>query len=219
SQIKSLKDLFAKLKKEASQTKKGQWIRAWGFDEKNMCEQRFPTKRELDEITSDHPILIVRVCNHMSIVNSQALHLANINKNTQSPEGGIIDRDINGNLTGKLIEAAHMKLSEIASHSEDELKKALKLASDTFIKYGITSIHDAGGYGDGPEILKVMQKGIQSKEIKIRIYAMIASLTDAEKFIRKMKKQKVTTGSGNERFKIGPAKLFLDGSSTGPTIA
>src|SRR5699024_7039166 len=103
--------------------------------------------------------------------------------------------------------------------SEDELKKALKLASDTFIKYGITSIHDAGGYGDGPEILKVMQKGIQSKEIKIRIYAMIASLTDAEKFIRKMKKQKVTTGSGNERFKIGPAKLFLDGSSTGPTIA
>ncbi|VEF47314.1 amidohydrolase 3 [Bacillus freudenreichii] len=217
--INSLPDLFGDLKKRADETEKGEWIRAWGFNEHSLADKRFPTREELDEITRDHPMVITRMCNHISVVNSKALEMAGIHEETPEPDGGIIERDSKGKLTGKLIENAHMELFHVASFSDEELQKAHKLASDTFIQHGITSIHDAGGYGKGPDILRVMQKGVQSGDIKVRVYAMIGSLTDSEGFIEKMLDSGVVTGLGDDKFKIGPAKLFTDGSSTGPTIA
>lgn len=217
--IRSLKDLFMDLKKRAEETKEGEWVRAWGFNEHNMEEKRFPTRGELDQITKNHPIVITRMCNHISVVNSKALEIADINEETTDPDGGIIERDNQGLLTGKLIENAHMELFRVASFTDKELQKAHRLASDTFVRHGITSIHDAGGYGSGPDIIRMMQKGIQSGDIKVRIYALIGSLTDSEGFIQKMVDAGIVTGLGDEKFKIGPAKLFTDGSSTGPTIA
>lgn len=219
SEIKSLENLYNRLRNEVKNTKKGNWVRVWSFNENNVTEKRFPTREELDEISTEHPILIVRVCNHLSIVNSKALNLANIDEKTENPEGGIIEKDTSGQLTGKLIENAHMQMSELASLSKVELKKSLEMASEVFVKNGITSIHDAGGYGDGLRIVDIMQKGTESGDIKVRIYAMIGSLTDSKKFINEMKERNIVTGFGNERFKIGPAKLFSDGSSTGPTLA
>jgi predicted amidohydrolase YtcJ len=217
--IKSLKDIFIDIKKKISNTKSGEWVRAWGFDENNVVEKRFPTKEELDLISRDHPIVIIRTCNHTSIANSKALELAGYTKQTESPKGGIVEKDYSGELTGKLIENAHMELFNVASYNDEELKKAMKLASNTFIEAGITSVHDAGGYGSGPDILRVMQQGVASGDVKVRIYAMIGSLTNSKSFIRTMVDAGIVTGLGDEKFKIGPAKIFTDGSSTGPTIA
>ena len=104
SEIKSLENLFNRLRNEVKNTKKGNWVRVWSFNENNVTEKRFPTREELDEISTEHPILIVRVCNHLSIVNSKALNLANIDEKTENPEGGIIEKDTSGQLTGRLIE-------------------------------------------------------------------------------------------------------------------
>lgn len=219
STIKSLKDLFNVLKQKTNQMERGKWIRAWSFDESKVKEKRFPTREELDKVSKHHPIIIVRACNHISVSNSKAFQLTGIDENTLDPVGGILERNHKGELTGKLIESAHMNISEKAAMDQEELKQSLKLASDVFIQYGITSIHDAGGYGDGISILKAMKDGVNSGDIKVRIYSMIGSLTDAEKFIAEVKKRNILTGDGNERLKVGPTKLFLDGSSTGPTIA
>ncbi|TDL32713.1 amidohydrolase [Jeotgalibacillus sp. S-D1] len=217
--IHSLQDIFADLKEKAAATKKGEWVRAWGFNEHEIEEDRFPTREELDLVSTDHPIVIIRGCNHTSIANSKALELAGIHNQSDDPPGGLIEKDGFGRLTGKLIETAHMNLFKVAAFNKTELKEAMKLASDEFVKAGITSIHDAGGYGSGPEILSVMEEGINAGEIKVRVYAMIGSLTDSTSFIRTMVDAGIVTGTGDERFKIGPAKLFTDGSSTGPTIA
>lgn len=99
-EINSLENLYNRLRNEVKNTKKGNWVRAWGFNENNVTEKRFPTKEELDEISTEHPILIVRVCNHLSIVNSKALKLTNIDEKTENPEGGIREKDISGHLTG-----------------------------------------------------------------------------------------------------------------------
>ncbi len=217
--IKSLEDIFKDIKKKVSNTKSGEWVRAWGFDENNVVENRYPTKEELDLISTDHPIVIIRTCNHTSIANSKALELAGYSKRTKSPKGGIVEKDNSGELTGRLIENAHMELFNVAAYTDEELKKAMKLASDTFIAAGITSIHDAGGYGSGPDILRVMQQSVSSGDVKVRVYAMIGSLTNSKSFIRSMIDAGIVTGLGDEKFKIGPAKIFTDGSSTGPTIA
>jgi len=217
--IQSLEDLFIDLRKKVQETPKGQWVRAWGFKESNLKENRYPTRKELDEISKDHPIVIIRTCNHTSYVNSKALEIAKIDENTPDPEGGIIEKNKDGSLTGRMIENAHMQVFQYASYSNEEIRKGMQLASDEFIKAGITSIHEAGGYGDGAEIIRIMQQAINGGEVKVRVYAMIGSLTNSHEFVEKMVKAGPITGLGNEYFKIGPAKLFTDGSSVGPTIA
>ncbi|MCM3568612.1 amidohydrolase [Neobacillus mesonae] len=215
--IDSVGAILEDLRKKAKETPKGEWVRAWGFNENAVKEKRFPTIAELDAISEDHPIIITRTCNHISVVNSKALEMANINENTPNPNGGVIEKDSIGALTGKLIEAANMEMSEIASYSESELLKAAKIASDHFIQAGITSVHDAGA--NGSESFRILQQAIKNKDIRIRVYAIICSLNNSHEFVHKMINAGVVTGTGNERFKVGPAKLFTDGSSTGPTIA
>ncbi|WP_010677674.1 amidohydrolase [Bacillus timonensis] len=217
--IQSLEDLFTDLQKKAEETPKGQWVRAWGFNESKLKENRFPTRQELDKVSTDHPIVIIRTCNHTSIANSRALEIAGITEDTVNPDGGIIGRDKNGALTGALIENAHMQLFEYASYTDEEIRKGMKLASDEFIQAGVTSIHDAGAYGDGAESLRIMQQAIKKKEIQVRVYAIIGSLTNSHEFVERVVKAGPISGLGDDYFKIGPAKLFTDGSSVGPTIA
>lgn len=217
--IQSLEDIFIDLQKKAEETPKGQWVRAWGFNESKLKENRFPTRQELDKISTDHPIVIIRTCNHTSIANSRALEIAGITEDTVNPEGGIIGRDENGALTGALIENAHMQLFEYASYTDEEIRKGMKLASDEFIQAGVTSIHDAGAYGDGADSLRIMQQAIKEQEIRVRVYAIIGSLTNSHDFVERVVKAGPISGLGDDYFKIGPAKLFTDGSSVGPTIA
>lgn len=218
-EIDSLEILYEEMRKKAEHTPKGEWIRVTGFNEQAIKEKCFPTIQELDAISVEHPIVIIRVCNHTSIANSKALELAGFTKESENPAGGEIERDSNGELTGKMIENAHMQLFSIADYSADEIASGLKLASQIFVESGITSLHDAGSYGWGPDILKLMKKSIDSGDVKNRVYALIGSLTDSESFVRHMIDAGVVTGDGDEWFKIGPAKLFTDGSSTGPTLA
>ncbi|MEI4828003.1 amidohydrolase [Bacillus sp. FJAT-53711] len=215
--LTSLRDLLEKGKAAAGQTPKGEWIRAWGFNENTIEEKRFPTRWELDEISTEHPIIVGRTCGHISVVNSKALELAGLSKNTPDPEGGIIGRDKNGDLNGLLYETAHMSMYALAQFSEEELIKGLVLASNEFVKLGITSIHDAGSYG--ASVFRAMQKAVASGAVKTRIYAMICELNHPEIYIKKMIDAGILSGLGNEWFRIGPAKVFTDGASTGPTIA
>ncbi|AXN41469.1 amidohydrolase [Peribacillus butanolivorans] len=215
--IKSIEDLLNDLKEKASTIPKGEWIRAWGFNETVVKEKRYPTIAELDAISVEHPIIVSRTCSHISVVNSKALEIAKINENSENPTGGIIEKDKTGRFTGRLIETANMIMTEIAGYTESELMKAVKIASEHFVAAGITSIHEAGAYG--PESFRLLQQAVKSKDIRVRIYAMIGSLNNSHEFVNKMVEAGVVTGTGDERFKIGPAKLFTDGSSTGPTIA
>lgn len=215
--INSIEDIKQELRKKVQTVPKGQWIRAWGFNETTIKENRYLSIKELDEISSEHPIMITRTCGHISIVNSKALEIAEINSNTSNPDGGVIERDSNGELTGKLIETANMRMNEIAKYTEDELRKAMRIASDHFVQAGITSIHEAGV--SDSDTYRLLQEAVKNKDIAVRVYAIICTLNNSHEFVEKMVAAGVLTGTGDERFKIGPAKIFTDGSSTGPTIA
>ena len=214
--INSLDDLFAEIKNRANVAPKGSWIRAWGFNEQSISEKRFPEKEELDAITTNHPIIISRTCGHISVVNNYALNLANIDKNTPDPNGGKIGRNEDGELSGLLVETAHMGMFDVASFSEEELTDAHKTASEHFAEKGITSIHDATGYG--LTNLKSLQKDSRNGVIKQRVYAMVGALNDAQSVVKHMSHAGIFTGLGDEKFRLGPVKLFLDGSSSGPTV-
>lgn len=215
--VSSIDALLAKLKARASKTPKGQWVRAWGFNERTINEKRYPTLQELDAVSTDHPIVITRTCGHMGVANSRALHLASIHEQTINPQGGIIEKGTDGKLTGRLIETAYMRMNETANYTPAELQQAISIAQQHFIQTGITSVHEAGTFDQ--ESYRLLQLASNTGDLKIRIYAMIGALNDCKQFTLNMMNAGVVTGTGNEFFKIGPAKLFTDGSSTGPTIA
>ena len=213
SSIGDIKKLIAEV---AKKTPKGVWIRGWGYDHSKLAEQRHPTKWDIDEAAPDNPVILTRVCAHMSVHNSKSLELLQINDDSVACPGGEIER-LDGKVTGLLKENEHMAAMKIAKLSMDELVGAIGAANDMLIKEGITSVHDSGGYG--PDQMRAVLSAIKEGKLKIRFYAMIFSFVDNLQFIDSLISTGLYTTFGDESFKLGPVKLMIDGSSSGPTAA
>ncbi|HEX7064243.1 MAG TPA: amidohydrolase [Bacillales bacterium] len=212
--VASIAEIQEKLKKAAERTPKGQWIRGWGYNQNALQEGRHPTRKDLDQVSTEHPIIIVRTCGHISTVNSKALEYAGIEKGTSDPPGGKIVRE-NGVPNGVLLEAAHMNMFIRAQYSEPEVMEGLGLASEDFIQKGITSVHDAGGYNN--HHFRHLARAVQNGHLKVRVNTLIGSLHKSPVILDKALEAGMLTGIGDDKFRIGPAKVFIDGSSSGPT--
>jgi predicted amidohydrolase YtcJ len=213
-EINSIDKMKKELNEEAGKTPEGEWIRGWGYNQNDLQEARHPTRWDLDQVSTKHPIIIVRTCGHISAVNSRAIELAGIKQDTPNPKGGKIVKD-NGIPNGVLLEAAHMNMFMLAQYSEPEIMEGLQLASDDYVEKGITSVHDAGGYNN--DHFRHLIKAVQTGKLKVRVNAMIGSLHESPVVLDKGLEAGMLSGLGNERFRIGPAKVFIDGSSSGPT--
>ena len=100
--IYSIEDLVLAIQKVRADQEPGQWIQGWGYDEGKLAEGRAPNRYDLDRGCSDSPVVVQRTCTHICAVNSCALQLAGITKDTPDPEGGKIGRDENGEPDGIL---------------------------------------------------------------------------------------------------------------------
>ena len=97
------------LRMRVAASKKGEWVLASsGWHEGQIVEARMPTRQELDRISPDNPVFIPRG-GHVAVVNSAALAVAGITRDTPDPKGGVIVRDSAGEPTGFLVEGPAMK--------------------------------------------------------------------------------------------------------------
>ncbi len=215
-QVKSIEDIKKLVAERAAITPKGEWIRGWGYDHSKLEEKRHPNRWDLDEVAPDHKVMISRCCAHISTHNSKSLEAAGIDDNTIAPEGGVYVKE-NGHVTGVLLENAHMQAMKVAILSHDEIINAMEAANELFIKEGITSLHDSGGYGFVQ--MGAIQDAVKQQKVKIRLYTMLFSFVDNLKFNETYLDSGLHSGFGDERFKIGPTKLMIDGSSSGPTAS
>lgn len=214
--VKCIADIQNLIRERAKVTPKGEWIRGWGYNHTRLEEQRHPTRWELDEASPDHPVMISRICGHISVSNSIALEKGSITDETPSPEGGFIERE-NNRVNGVMKETAHNYMMKVALPTEDELSNGFAMVNDKLISEGITSIHEAGGYGYVQ--MKAMQTASKQGKVKLRVYAILFSFIENDKFVNDYTKCGLYTGFGDEKFRIGPIKLMIDGSSSGPTAA
>ena len=101
---------------------------------------RFPSRIDLDIVTTNHPIICFRRCWHVAVVNSKALEMCNIGSNCQDP--GVIIDPITGEPTGILEENAMNLLQPITNQEEDdkEKKRLIQTSLDMFTRYGVTSV-------------------------------------------------------------------------------
>ena len=143
-QAKNLKQLIELIGERALSTPDGEWIRtsaAW--HEMNLEEKRFPTAKELDEATTKHPVLVKRG-GHNDVVNSFALKIAGISRDTPDPPGGTIVRDESGEPTGVLVQSAAQQLVEkfFQPAPLEKQKEGLRIASLECAAHGITTLRD-----------------------------------------------------------------------------
>ncbi|ANN34437.1 hypothetical protein A9498_24200 [Bacillus thuringiensis serovar coreanensis] len=93
SNCTSYSEVLTLVQKRVEEAPKGSWIIGEGWNENNFTDTKDVHARDLDEISKDHPILLKRVCRHVTWVNSYILQEANITEATEDPKGGKIGRD------------------------------------------------------------------------------------------------------------------------------
>lgn len=220
---KSIADIVARVRKEASIKPEGEWIKGWGYDDTLLEENRHPERWDLDSVAPNHPVYLTHVSGHFIAVNSYALKLAGIDAGINDPPGGIIYRkDDSREPNGVLAEPPAMnKVSTlIPAVTVEKLKEAIKKANDKYVSVGVTSIHEAGiGLFFGNNELKAYVEAYQEGILKLRVYMMIYYTLFEEMLEQNPNGLGISTGSEFGRIKVGPVKALQDGSIQGITAA
>ncbi|WP_342506999.1 amidohydrolase [Sporosarcina sp. FSL K6-2383] len=127
-----------------------EWFVGEGWNENNFPDKKILTRQELDKVT-ESPMILKRTCRHAMLVNSRALELAGITKETPDPVDGVIMRDADGEPTGYLKEGAMALVADLLPEpTAQSLTKALQKSVDDLLSLGLTGAvtEDMGYYGD-----------------------------------------------------------------------
>ena len=144
---RSVDDVKKLIAERVAQTPPGQWVIASsGWHESLLKEGRLPTRHELDEVSPNNPVFIPRG-GHVVTVNSKALELAGIKKDTPDPKGGVIVRDpATGEATGVLLETAAYFARRVLPPppAPAEHARLLREAMRELNSYGLVSVVEPG---------------------------------------------------------------------------
>lgn len=165
----SRREAMGRLAARAAETPKGEWIKGSNFDESkwDTDNDHLPTKADLDCVSTDHPIVMKRVCLHTVVANSAALKAAGIGKGFVYGPGGLVELDENGEPNGILREQATKIFDELIPDPAKVPQIKEKIMLDALAEatsQGLTTIHtyaaDIWKYTEDPEdYLELDRKG------------------------------------------------------------
>ena len=196
------------MKERVAKTERGKWITGRGWIETFWKPPQFPTRQDLDKIAPDNPVFLTRADGHAAIVNSAALALARIDKNTPAPFGGEILKDKkSGEPNGMLIDKAQALVSQhIPKPSEAERREAFVRGAKREIELGWCQIQNAGG--DLAD-LAPMRQAFEAGEVKLRVYnAVYAPGPAAAQLLR----EGISVNQFNHRYTLRTLKVPFDGA-------
>ncbi len=146
---KSLDEMKQRIAERVKTAAPGEWIQGGGWDHTLWAVQKLPTRQDLDAVTAGHPAFFSRVDGHISIANTAALTAAHADKNTAPPEGGAIDHDPQGELTGIVRESANQLVAKvIPPPTPSQRRKGIELALADAARWGLTSVQDNSDWED-----------------------------------------------------------------------
>jgi len=193
-----------------AKTQPGQWVVASsGWHESILAEGRMPTRWELDKVSPNNPVFIPRG-GHVVTVNSAALQLAGITKDTPDPEGGVIVRDpATGEATGVLLETAATLVRKVLPPPSGNLRDLMKATMSELNSYGIVSVVEPGVDERQIALYRALD---DAGEMTIRTDVLYRAMrkTEVEKGIAAIKAQK-----NSDMLRFVGIKFPLDGGVEG----
>ena len=185
---------------------KQSWIIGRGWNQEQWPGGEFPTAADLDKYVKDKPVVLSRVDGHAVWVNSKAMELAGIAKQTPSPAGGEILKLDSGLPSGVFIDKAETLVTQhVPKASHASINTALDNAGKHLLSLGITSTHDAGIDYDTWQVYK--QRSEQST-LPVRIVAMLSAADPQLETMLKAGKYK----DMNDMLSIRSVKVYADGA-------
>jgi hypothetical protein len=212
--LASIAEVQAALAAKAKASPPGLWVTGIMYDDTKFREGRALTRRDIDAVVRDHPVIVRHRGGHTAVVNSRAFELAGIGPATPDPVGGKFFRE-NGELTGKVAELAVEVFDKVGTWPvEDRATRARSAAliSRKMAACGLTSTTDAIAERDN---FIAYQDAHAAGELCFRI----AVMPDGRKDIYAgMKMAGLRSGFGDEFIRIGAVKYAADGSASERTM-
>ncbi len=202
----SVESALAKIKAEGKPNEDG-WIYAFGADQTLYTERRGPTRQELDELFPDQPAFIIHLSGHGAFANSKAFEAAGITKNTPNPQGGVFEKDENGELSGYLKGMpAWTMVGKIPATSEETVLRSANLHA----RRGFTTTTEFAFMSS--QMLVFMEEVTRRAGFPVRVYGgMFITMPGLDEIAAQVANYET------ELFKVRYIKTWTDGSTQGGT--
>jgi predicted amidohydrolase YtcJ len=205
--VASLEAMKRRLAERAA-SDRAPWLVGANWIESKWKPAAFPSRRDLDAVVADRPVVLERVDGHAVVVNTKALELAGVTRETADPPGGQILRDpATGEATGLLVDnAMDLVWRRLPPQTDEALAQNLEAGAATYVRLGWTEMQYAGtSWREIEQLCRLYAAG----RVKLRVYAAIRGPgEDAEKLLAAGRDYR----SCDSRLTVRGIKLFMDGA-------
>jgi predicted amidohydrolase YtcJ len=210
--VKSLDEMRERVLAKVQTAKAGDWILGGGWDETLWPVQTTPTRWDLDEVSSGHPIFLGRIDGHIAVANTRALQLASVTLASRDPQGGQIDRNESGEPTGILRETARAAVETvIPKPTHDKLRQGIEAGLNDLAEHGVTSAQDNSSWEDF-QIYEELEK-------EEKLTARITEWLPFDNSVGELSKKRDSHPQSDLMLHTGMLKGFMDGSLGSHTAA
>ena len=203
--VPTLAATVARIEEWAAGVPEGAWVLGRGWIEREWSdEQRFLTRHDVDPFTEDKPLYMPRADGVSALVNSKALELAGVTRDTPDPEGGRFERDENGEPTGYVLARAMDRFRAILPPDTDAyIKENLRRGMQANAALGWTQTHDAGMSWRQVGLLRELH---EEGQMAHRVYVAVP-IAEAQSLIDHGRER-----SADGFFELRGIKVFIDGT-------
>ena len=215
--VRSLSELRERIRSATAGMPKGEWVRAWGYDETGLdepglLEARHPTRHDLDPAAPDHPVRLKHRSGHATVLNSMALERVGIGAATPDPPSGVIERDAHGEPSGVLLEMDDWLEERVPPLGSASLEEGVRRADAWLRSHGVTCVHDATPTNDGSRwrlLSSLTRRGVLTPRVVFMTGAGVPrDLSDESVEPSLGRAPQAEAGSGAQMV-LGPVKVML----------
>jgi hypothetical protein len=210
--VKSLEEFRQRVRERVATAAPGEWILGAGWDQTLWPVKELPSRWDVDEVTTDHPVFLQRVDGHIAVANTRALQLASITLASHDPDGGHIDRDSGGQPTGILRETAREAVQiVIPKPTHDQRKQAIEAALRDIAQNGVTSVQDFSTWDDFQVYEEIEREG--------KLTTRVSEWLDFNDSVETLQAHRTAHPQSDNMLHTGMLKGFMDGSLGSHTAA
>jgi len=215
---RSLAEFEDRIRRHLESARPEEWITGSGWDETLWPTKQLPTRHDIDLVTSDHPVFLVRVDGHVAVANTLALKIAHVEASREAPQGGEIVRGAAGNPNGILQETAQSLVARIIPPPTlARQRQAIEAALADIRSSGITSVQDFSG-GDAESNLANF-KILERLEKEGKLTARISEWLPFDEPVEALRERRAAHPQSDPMLHTGMLKAFMDGSLGSHTAA